>query len=387
MINMRGVHEGTTCSPDIPLPIVRLEEPAMSKPSERNAASDVDLSRYAFTLYELAAAVVALTLLGLCLIPASAGVRNTSKHSRCLANLMRIGYGNTIYAAHDPDAMALPIPGRHFCQCPGGDPCMEPIYIGPYEWGGKSGVGKAGDGVAYGRGAPVEGPLAWMSSRFGTAAEFGPARRPLNAILYKQEFEDHTDQQEYWEADTLLELDTYRCPSDNGYTGVHHPEFRDERRTAYDHYGTSYGANVFMIASSGGGWMRSNSPYMRRMSEILNPARTLAFQEDNGRFAWTAAPEQPECDFIGPGIPGTVRGWHGKDWTFNAAFVDGHVDTIFMRGYDNPRVMRDGALNEMYRCIIIRGENWQKDTLPAELVPTPVWHDGSGRPSYEGGIE
>ena len=35
-------------------------------------------------------------------------------------------------------------------------------------------------------------------------------------------------------------------------------------------------------------------------------------------------------------------------------------------------------------CIIIRGDGWQIDTFPIPSVQTLVWHDGDGRPSYEG---
>ena len=44
----------------------------------------------------------------------------------------------------------------------------------------------------------------------------------------------------------------------------------------------------------------------------------------------------------------------------------------------------DQALQDQYRCIIVRGDGWQKDTLPAELIGTGVLAPGGGRPSYEG---
>jgi len=253
-----------------------------------------------------------------------------------------------------------------------------PLPTAPYDWGGKSGIGEADT---------VDEP--W-TARWGTANGFGPARRPLNQILLRNALPDYTDDpgKDYanWMGDTNLALDTFECPSDSGYTGIHSSHFQVEQRTSYDHFGTSYGLNLFMVASAGG-LMQSNSPYLHRMSEMRSPATTLAYQENNGRFAWAAAPEQPECEWIGPGLPGTVRGWHGKDWTFNAAFLDGHADEIYMRGYDNPRVMIPySPLSDRYRCIIIRGENWQKDTLPAEPVETHLVWGGVGRPSYEGVI-
>ncbi len=329
--------------------------------------------RPAFTLLEASATLTALSLLSVCLLPATAQVSRSSKAGRCLANLMQIGYANSIYAAQDPAEMALPVHPAQFMQDPG-----HPEHIGPYAWGGKSGVGE-----------PASAGEPWTAKK-GTMNGFGPARRPLNQIIYGHTIPDYTDDpgddHAHWMGDTELDLDVYRCPTDSGYTGIHSPAFRGERLTSYDHFGTSYGANMFMTSYVGGGPIRSNSPYLHRMSDIISPATTLAYQENNGRFAWAAEPES--CDFIQPGIPGTVRGWHGKDWTFNAGFIDGHAEAIFMRGYVSVPVFQDEWRQDNSRCIIIRGDGWQKDTLPTEQILTGLmWGGGGGRPSYEGGIE
>ncbi|MCH8252963.1 MAG: hypothetical protein IID36_10975 [Planctomycetes bacterium] len=348
----------------------------------------------AFTLVDAVVCTLVLFVVPAIVLPSVAGIGRSSKDSRCLANMGRIAYANAVYAAQDPANMAIPVHAA-FVDKQG----LEPLFIGPYEWGGKSGVGKAAV------------PDDVLTSRYGTAQGFGPARRPLNDIVYGDVFEDYTDDpgegNKNWIADTMLDLDVNRCPSDSGYGGIHTPDFRDERRTSYDHFGTSYGANMFMVGSTGGGCMSSNSPYLHRMSEIISPSTTLAYQENVGRFAWAA--EEDPCAFLN-GIPGTVRGWHGKDWTFNAAFLDGHADAIYMRGYRAvplgaypPFLMGGGSCpctppschsNEfpgsfqIYRCVIIRGEGWQKDTLPTAPVMTQLKTSGtSGRPSYEGGLE
>ncbi|MHC4695515.1 MAG: type II secretion system protein [Planctomycetota bacterium] len=344
-------------------------EPEITRSSRVGRA----LRRSAFTLVEAAVTLMILLMLSAWLLPATAQVSRSSKAGRCLGNLMRIGYANAIYAAQDPAEMAIPVHPAQFMQDP-----YRPEHIGPYAWGGKSGIGEPASA-----GEP-------FSARKGTMNGFGPARRPLNQIIYGDSFTDYTDDpgDDYanWMADTELDLDAHRCPTDSGYTGVHSPAFRDERLTSYDHFGTSYGANMFMSSYAGGGPMTSNSPYLHRMSDIISPATTLAYQENNGRFAWAAAPEQ--CDFIQPGIPGTARGWHGKDWTFNASFIDSHAEAIFMRGYVSVPVFQDQDLQQQRRCIIIRGDGWQKDTLPADPTPTGLsWGGGGGRPSYEDGIE
>ncbi|MCH8966426.1 MAG: hypothetical protein IID43_01990 [Planctomycetes bacterium] len=45
-----------------------------------------------------------------------------------------------------------------------------------------------------------------------------------------------------WLADTTLDLDFYKCPSDTGYKGYHFTAWKDSGLSSYDHYGTSYTA-------------------------------------------------------------------------------------------------------------------------------------------------
>ncbi len=147
--------------------------------------------------------------------------------------------------------------------------------------------------------------------------------------------------------------------------------------------------------------MRTNSPYLRPISRVPTPARTLYYEENIGRWAWSCRREKDDCGFIGLGVnPGptkTIRGWHGKDWTFNRAFVDAHAEQqkVFIEGtedqegfalhYRSEIVFPDNpGKDNQYRCIIVRGPGWQKDTLPAEDIPTGLGWGGAGRPSYEG---
>lgn len=348
----------------------------------------------AFTLIETGVGVAAIGAVLLFILPAVGGIARSSKDSRCLNNLARIGYANAVYAAQDATNAALPVHRRQFI---GNEHPYDPTFIGAYAFGGKSGLGEQ----------VTDGEL-W-TARWGSMAGLGPATRPLNRILYGDVFTDHTDDpgkdQKHWIEDASLDLALNRCPSDSGYTGVHSPAFRDEKRTAYEHFGTSYAANVFMVSSSLPGCMFSNSPYLRAMDEVLSPSKTLAYQENNGRFAWAAFPN--ECSFI-DGIPGTVRGWHGKDWTFNAAFIDGHADAIYMERYQpeflatyppfptNQQCPCDPPTCDpeyveasfgVYQCVIVRGADWKKDTLPRAVGATGLINVGKTLASYEGGIE
>ncbi len=87
-----------------------------------------------------------------------------------------------------------------------------------------------------------------------------------------------------------------------------------------------------------------------------------------------------------PGIPGRAKGWHGKWWTFQVAFADGHAGTIVMDGYypaPLPYYPPDADFDS-YQCVIVRGPNWQKDTLPSPDIETNHPCPFSGRPSQEG---
>jgi hypothetical protein len=192
--------------------------------------------------------------------------------------------------------------------------------------------------------------------------------------------------------------------------------FEDTERSSFDHFGNSYAANVFMIATAGGGEMRSNSPYLRPVSRVPTPARTLYYEENIGRWAWSARREhcttipglQPGVD---PGPTKHLRGWHGKDWSYNRAFVDAHAEyqKVYLEGTEDadgyalhympeqlssypdfPGCCEDpeGPGNyESYQCIIVRGTGWAKDTMPGALICTGLRYNEAGRPSYEGCVD
>jgi len=137
------------------------------------------------------------------------------------------------------------------------------------------------------------------------------------------------------------------------------------------------------------------------------------YEENIGRWAWACRRER--CTSIGgvqpgvdPGPTGALRGWHGKDWTYNRAFIDAHAERqkVYIEGTEDqdhfaqhyfPEHLESypdfpGCCAEQgssgdfdsYQCIIVRGPGWQKDTMPAELICTGLNWYGGGRPSYEG---
>jgi prepilin-type processing-associated H-X9-DG protein len=347
-------------------------------------------------------------------VPSLKSLASESKYSKCLDRMRAIGQASLIYSATDVAESAIPVHEKQFQQDP-----YDPLYMGAYEWGGKSGVG-----------APIHnfGYPPPYNSRYGTVAGFGPAKRPLNNILYPHGFRDNfpspnvpLDQAALMK-DTGLALDKYRCPADDGPPKAAHcyDWMNNPARTSFDHFGNSYAANTFMVQYSGGR-ISSNSPYLRPLSQVPNPSRVFNYEENIGRWAWACKRPIAECDWVAvldPGPGGTVRGWHGKNWTYNFAFADGHVDkkAIYVEGTQDTEGYAEHylldeltsppfppncsgcppgsycpgnegtpeELNQTYRCIIVRGDGWQKDTLPAPHICTGLYWGYSGRPSFEG---
>ncbi len=344
----------------------------------------------AFTLIELLVVIAIIALLISILLPSLEAARRQSKKSACLAHIKNITTTSRVYESDDEQGWGIPVHPLQYHQDPN-----DPTFIGAYEWGGKAGIGRpaAVDG-------PATGDSAYIGSKYGTKAGFGPASRPLNVLLYPGGFQDnlnpHYSRQGALQ-DTKLRLDLYKCPADDGPPrGAHCPDWVNHtERSSYDHFGNSYAANIFMVASSGPMW--SNSPYMRPVSRIPTPARTLYYEENIGRWAWSA--RQETCDFISMGVdPGptkAIRGWHGADWTYNRSFVDGHAESqkVYIEGtedsegyarhYRIEQIFSDPGEQDFNHCIIVRGPGWSKDTLPADLIDTGLLRTGNGRPSYE----
>ncbi len=364
-------------------------------PTSFKQAVDHGRERRAFTLIELLVVIAIIAMLIAILLPSLEAARRASKRATCLAHIRNIASSSRIYEADDPAGWGIPVHPGQYTQ-----DAANPTYVGAYEWGGKSGIGWPDF---------VDGsPPGIYGSKYGTLAGFGPATRPMNGILYTSGFKDYLlpdFDRAGAQADTRLRLDLFKCPADDGPPrGGHCQDWLDQdERSSFDHFGNSYAANLFMVHTSSSTTMRSNSPYMRPTSRVPTPSRVIYYEENIGRWAWAA--RRDPCTFITGVYVGptrAIRGWHGRDWTYNRVFVDAHAETqrVYLEGtQDNDGYVEHyrsedlgsyppwpGYPNPDYRfyiCVLVRGVGWQKDTLPSTTIETGVHHPGERRPSYE----
>ena len=371
--------------------------------------------RAAFTLIELLVVIAIIAMLIAILMPSLSAARMQAKQTVCLTNLKGIASAASVYSAEDPNGWSVPVHPLLYAQDP-----EDPTYLGTYEWGGKSGIGRE----AFVPGAG--GEFAFLTSRYGTKAGFGPATRPLNNVLYPGGFVDYLNTDTGFDRDggtrdSQLELDLFRCPSDDGPPRSAHCEAwtKQPGRLSYDHFGTSYAANTFMVNC--GGCIASNSPFLRPMSRVPTPARTVWFEENIGRFAWAA--RRSNCDdILGENIASldlgptkSLRGWHGKDWTYSRAFLDSHaeIQKVYIEGTEDQKGYALHYVNEQleyypplywcsnskggggsyrtdlrfaYSCVTVRGPGWQKDTLPAPMIHTGLAYPDNKRGEFCGCI-
>lgn len=341
-----------------------------------------------FTLIELLVVVSIIALLIAILLPSLKKARDQAKQATCLARVTGLGKASLTYAADDKDNNLIPVGSR-----------WDAELCGSFEWGGKAGIGSPT--VA---GKPIK-------SYWGTKSERGPARRPLNNYIYKAGFKDYYDTGTNVDRlnDTKLDLKAFECPADTGYTTVgwtdYRPSWTPQRNMkdfkddnlgdkAYDFFGNSFvasqlwvhivqGDTPIEIEGEVGIPHRTMTPFLTPSTRIVSPNTTIMYLEANARYAWEYNHTPNDCydDMQCDSAPCYTKGWHGKEWVFDAAFCDGHAASVKMRGSyipapnlgnNYPWFTDGGGMYESFKCVTFRGPGWQIDTLPS--APIAVKH-------------
>ncbi len=324
--------------------------------------------RPAITILELSATTTAVAALLCTTVMSLSSVRNDGRNKKCLNNLARIANATASYS-QDYEGYLVPVSSYGNIN----------RALGEVEWGGKSGLG---DRLVGNDNDQVYG--AMWGTRFGR----GPATRGLNKYVYGRTLANFQNNpgpdNQNLRADTQLDLDIFQCPSDRGFTGIHYWSFRVSGLSSFDHYGNSYATPtlwVVRVPNPPDCRVRSAGVFLHRATQVPNPANTLMYMENAGRFAWRANYGQDDnCGGDAGGVATNITpviGWHNRPWIFNAAFVDGHAAPIEMNGHYKPQPpigIYEGCEREPLECYIkrrcatIRGPGWQLDTFPTEPV-------------------
>ncbi|MHC4090048.1 MAG: hypothetical protein ACYSVY_07170 [Planctomycetota bacterium] len=342
----------------------------MNAPKSRLRTHGFQRSGEAFTLVELLVVASIIALLISILLPSLKKAREQAKMAVCIANLKGIATASLVYAAEDETEQSTPI--HHTVV----DTTLDPrsrVRAAASSIGGKSGRGKE------------EGDYSWAPF-WGTARQNGPATRPLNKFIYKDGFVDYALNPgagfSNWRKDERLDLAMFRCPSDNGYQGIHYTTWKNSGLTSYNHYGNSYAANPLWLWNMPFGKCPDESvqspccvsigAFGHPWSRIPNPSNTIYYEENVGRFAFQAHPWGIDGNCGRSPYPhSVVHGWHGRDWIFNVAFADAHAGQVKMKGFESPK-LPEYPFPRYPRCRVARGPGWQKDTLPSPPVVSNI---------------
>ncbi len=328
---------------------------AATRPDRRSAITLIEVSATTATV------IICLTLLG----TSMKELRRESKDVRCLNNMSRIASASMSFAMQNSSEIAIPIHPLTGVGNAGSQGAET------WTWGGKSGRGEILQGSQ----------SSFENARYGTRFGRGPATRGLNSMVYKKAFpnyqQDPRGDIQNWVRDTLLDTDIFACPGDYGYSGTHTALLQNSGLTSYDHYGNSYAANIFRVSIFGApGNGQYNSPFARALSRVPNPSKTYLYSESSGMLGWYQNYANDGCGGTDSSInvDSVIYGWHGTPFVFNLAFADGHVGRAYMNGHTQPQPdigayppCGEGEESDYnrYHCVIIRGDGWQKDVMPA----------------------
>ncbi|MCH7918736.1 MAG: type II secretion system protein [Planctomycetes bacterium] len=127
------------------------------------------------------------------------------------------------------------------------------------------------------------------------------------------------------------ETQVFQCPADRGGAPG-----QFVRRKVYTLMGNCYGTNVFLIGQNANGQFSVRTKALdealdRRNSslsitQVSSPARLLLLGDYGWFNQWKPDPPDREAQELAE--------WHGRDHTFNLAYLDGHIEFLeIQRGY------------------------------------------------------
>lgn len=255
--------------------------------------------RPAFTLVELLVIVAVIAILLGVLLPALGRTREASRVVWCLNNMRQLTVAYFLYAEDYKGASPL---------LPAINPNTGNVSFCSWSWGGKT------------------SSTYWYSPSRYNPNWWRIHERPLNAYLYPDIILRDPEPGD----ENRLELDLYRCPSDQGTlqrTFWNARTVADPFITSYDDVGTSYHANVrwwFQMVD-----LARQAPSDRRPSTIqlwdrLKWLHRIAAYEEPSKFVWL---HDQTMDYV-THTPHSWIGDHGEKNRCTAAFLDGHAEYL-----------------------------------------------------------
>jgi prepilin-type N-terminal cleavage/methylation domain-containing protein len=289
-------------------------------------------SNRAFTLVELLVVIAIIGVLVSLLLPSLAGAREQAKQLKCLANLKDMAAAGTAYSQDDPSGWLIPLHPRYTEASNFDDDANRRgkyVSAARHSFGGKSGSHDFEEDLGAGGGGLWSGEIV---GRYSTRNHMGPATRPLNRYIYRDNIQDRYGlTEDETRKDEQLSFETFRCPSDTGFRevpgsrgvylgfGTHY----NERVSYFDNIGSSYAADSLIFTGGPDPGVTGIGAFLRPYPQFGDPSRLTVFKETNGFYAggWNGLFDLPSREEFALGNHGVMR-------QHVTGFGDGHAEPI-----------------------------------------------------------